>query len=159
MKATARLLGAAIVSILALTSAPSADLKSFDWLAGTWKRESRGGEIHETWKILGERTLEGRSYFVASATGERRLSEALLLAEMGGEIFYIPRPMENPYPVAFKLVSLEGKIAVFENPEHDFPQRILYTRNENGSMTVSIEGPAEGHDRPRRIDFQFVRAD
>lgn len=81
-----------------------------------------------------------------------------MLVEMGGEIFYIPRPMENPLPVAFRLISHESGRAVFENPAHDFPTRIIYRRNDDGSMTARIEGPGEDGES-RGIDFHFRRVD
>ena len=45
-------------------------------------------------------------------------------------------------PVAFRLVSASGTEAVFENPQHDFPQRIRYVRaGDRLTATISaIDG-------------------
>ena len=39
----------------------------------------------------------------------------------------------------FMLVRLDGQSAVFENMEHDFPQRIIY-RREGDQLTARVEG-------------------
>ena len=51
----------------------------------------------------------------------------------------------------FKLVRTRGQEAVFENSEHAFPQRIIYRRNQDGSLTARIEGDRGG--RIARMDL------
>jgi hypothetical protein len=140
---------------VACSTAVAGDLDGLRWLEGTWKRDTSRGAVYERWLVASERTFEGESWR-ESESGERRPGESMLLAVMGGEVFYIPRPVENPYPVAFKLVETTAHQAVFENPQHDFPTRIGYRREEDDSMTAWIEGPGEGHE-PRRIEFRFKR--
>ena len=41
------------------------------------------------------------------------------------------------------MESRRGK-AVFENPAHDFPQRILYWLDGAGALHARIEGPQDG---------------
>jgi len=147
------------LALACTTSTHGGPLEQFDWLAGTWTRESASATVYESWRVLSERTMEGQSHVVLKTTGERRLAESLLLVEMGGEIYYIPRPPENPYPVTFRLTSHDDGVAVFENPQHDFPTKIVYRRNDDGSMTASIEGPTERPGEPGRIDFHFTRED
>jgi hypothetical protein len=43
---------------------------------------------------------------------------------------------------------------VFENAGHDFPQRIIYRRNADGTMTARIEGSTNG--RQRGVDFSYT---
>jgi hypothetical protein len=45
---------------------------------------------------------------------------------------------------------------VFENPEHDFPQRVGYKRNGSDALDAWIEGRANG--KSRRVDFSYQRA-
>jgi len=51
-----------------------------------------------------------------------------------------------------KLIA-DGQL-VFENPEHDFPQRIGYERDGDG-MRAWIEGTLDG--RSRRVEFAYMR--
>ena len=148
---------AALMLVLASSAVPAGDLDKLRWLEGTWKRDSSRGAVYERWRVLSEHTFEGDSWRVSS-TGERRHGESLLLVEMGGDLFYIPKPAENPYPVAFKLTEISAEQVVFENPKHDFPTRIGYARQADATLTVWIEGPGDG-DEPRRIEFHFKRAD
>jgi hypothetical protein len=53
-------------------------------------------------------------------------TESLRLVAMSDEIFFIAKVASNPLPVAFKLTQCANKIAVFENPHHDFPQTLSY---------------------------------
>jgi len=145
----------AVIPVLVSSAVFAGDLDKLRWLEGTWKRDSSRGAVYERWRLLSEHTFEGDSWR-ESSSGERRHGESLLLVEMGGEVFYIPKPAENPYPVAFKLTEITAEQVVFENPEHDFPNRIGYARQGDAAMTVWIEGPGEG-DEPRRIEFHFKR--
>ena len=45
---------------------------------------------------------------------------------------------------------------VFENPEHDFPQRVGYRRDGADGLQAWIEGQANG--KSRRVDFSYQRA-
>ena len=135
------------------------ELDRLKWLEGNWKRESSGGgTIHESWSFVSDRTAEGRSWRELPG-GNSRVAESMLLGKIGDALFYIPRPRKkNAFPIAFKLVELSDSRAVFENPEHDFPKRIGYMRNDDGSLNAWIEGPtAEG--KPHRIDFHFQRSE
>jgi hypothetical protein len=49
-------------------------------------------------------------------------------------------------------MALGGKRAVFENPRHDFPQRIVYELSAEGHLIASI-GFAKG-GRPQRFEFK-----
>lgn len=108
-----------------------------------------------TWRQLSERTFEGESFRVSKATGDTVFAESLLLVEMASEIFYIPKVVENKYPVPFKLISFEKTKVVFENLEHDFPQRIINVRNSDDSISAYDGGRKNGEER--QIEFQFQR--
>ncbi len=50
-------------------------------------------------------------------------------------------------------VSLGDSVVSFENPEHDFPQRITYRRRSDGGVTAraeSVTGEPRGFDVPYR---------
>ncbi len=141
----------------ALAQSQAPNLKDFEWLLGTWKRESAKSVTLESWRKLSERTFEGEGVRRSKATGDSVLVESLLLAEMRGEIFYLAKVAENRLPVAFRLTSLGGGRAVFENPEHDFPQRITYIRNADGSLLVITAGKVGGQGEAKQIEFSFQK--
>ena len=85
----------------------------------------------------------------------REYEFTLLRQEPNGEIVYIASPSQQTQ-TAFKLTSLRNGEAVFENPEHDFPKKIVYARQPDGSLLAAIEGP--GRDgKTRRVEYPFKR--
>mgnify|MGYP000234336768 CR=1 FL=1 len=58
-------------------------------------------------------------------------------------------------PVAFRMVRLTEGEVVFENPAHDFPQRILY-RQVAGGLAARIEGRENGKDRAEEFPYRRV---
>ena len=48
---------------------------------------------------------------------------------------------------AFRLIANADRRAVFANPEHDYPQRILYWIDEDGALHARIEGTQNGENR------------
>jgi hypothetical protein len=42
------------------------------------------------------------------------------------------------------MVELGDSRAVFENPEHDFPKRIIYRLTPDGSLNARVEGIEKG---------------
>lgn len=157
------LMRAMMLIVLSAMTAPAADppaagprLADLDWMVGSWSRESRRGTLRENWTRLSETTWEGRACLVPKEGGACVPIEDLLLVEMGGGIFYIPKVAENDYPVPFRLTRLEGRSVEFENPEHDFPTKISYTLTEDGTLLAAIDGPGDDGE-PRRIEFRFRR--
>jgi len=79
----------------------------------------------------------------------------LLRQEPNGDILYIASPSKQTQ-TAFKLTSLRNGQAVFENPQHDFPTKIVYGLQADGSLLAAIEGP--GRDgKPRRVEYPYKR--
>ena len=142
-----------VLATMALTASPGrAD--DFDWLIGEWTRETRGGIATEVWTRVSDHTLEGSGLFTAGE--ETRVTEHLRLELFGDEWFYTAKPPVNPYPTPFKLVSTDRRRFVFENPNHDFPQRILYVREDDGGLLVTISRmDAAAADE---VHFRFSRA-
>lgn len=134
---------------------PVSPLEQLSWLAGTWRRETAQALTYETWRQLSNSTFEGESFRLAKASGDTVFTESLLLVAMQEAVFYIPKVAENAYPVPFKLTVLEDDRAIFENPRHDFPQRVIYARSGHDAFTATVEGELNG--KQRRIDFHFVR--
>jgi hypothetical protein len=85
----------------------------------------------------------------------REYEFTLLRQEANGDILYVASPSKQT-ETAFKLTSLRDGEAVFENPEHDFPKKVIYARQPDGSLLAAIEGP--GRDgKTRRVEYPFKR--
>jgi hypothetical protein len=124
-------------------------------MLGSWKLESARNSTIEQWRRFSDRTFEGTSERISKSTGDVTFREDLLLVVMGEEVFYIPKVAENEYPVPFKMISIESDRVTFENPSHDFPQRIVYVLNADGSMTATVSGVEGGEEN--EIVFHYLK--
>jgi hypothetical protein len=129
------------------------DLDSLAWLGGCWNGGGDTRVYQEHWMKPSGKTMLGMSRNVAN--GRTVEYEFLRLhEEANGEIFYTAHP-SGQNETSFKLVKLKEGEAVFENPEHDFPQRIIYKLEDNGSLNARIEGKSKGKERG--VDFPMKR--
>ena len=77
--------------------------------------------------------------------------EFLRIVERDGGLVYIAQP-GGASPTEFVLTELGAKRAVFENPRHDYPKRIVYELSAEGGLSATI-GFAKGGS-PRRFEFK-----
>ena len=70
-----------------------------------------------------------------------------------GDIYYVAHPSGQAQD-SFKLAKYDKGVLFFENPQHDFPQRIIYRLNGN-SLIARIEGTSKG--KQRSSDFPMLK--
>jgi hypothetical protein len=122
---------------LALLAAGPADLA---FLKGAWEGGRPGMKFEERWTEEAGGLMLGISRTVK---GEKAIGFEFLRIEFRAEgIFYVAQPGGRP-KTEFKLTASDGKSATFENPAHDHPKMIRYTRTEDGSLRADLDG-AEG---------------
>ena len=80
--------------------------------------------------------------------------EQLQIREEQGVLIYTAKPARQPQ-ASFRVTAADGDAVVFENPTHDFPQRISYRRQPDGSLLARIEGELRG--QPRAVEFPMRR--
>ena len=130
-------------------------VRKFSWLNGTWTNISAEGSLYEIWRPESDSTLEGISFMTSN--NDTVFSEKMRIEFSNNECCYIPvvKNQNDGKPVIFKLISeIDGKY-VFENPEHDFPQRIVYSNATTDSLHAWIDGMQNGKFREEH--FYFVR--
>lgn len=127
------------------------------WIAGCWQGEMRGGaKTQEQWMKPEGDSMLGMSRTVVN--GKTPFFEFLQIKREGDDLVYIARP-QGKDPTPFKLVKLNDNAAIFENLEHDFPQRIVYQRQIDGSLFAVIEGEEKGKTKRVEFPMQRVRCD
>lgn len=137
------------LSALGANAMESAKIENFAWLAGTWS--SVGGEkgTVEMWTEAAGGSMLGVARTVKNS--ETVAYEYLRISEgADGGIIYIANPAGQS-ETTFHLVEWGEKNAVFENLEHDFPQRIIYRMQSDGVLLARVEGEVKG--KVRTIDF------
>ncbi len=80
--------------------------------------------------------------------------EFLQVRVQEGRIVYIAKPSGQP-EARFTATTVSAREVVFENPAHDFPQRIIYRLQPDGNIGARIEGTDKG--QTRGIDFPMKR--
>ena len=80
--------------------------------------------------------------------------EFLILREVGEQLEYESHP-SGQRSAKFLSTTVSDAMVLFENPQHDFPQRIGYRREGTTSMVAWIEGTDKG--QARRIEFPYRR--
>src|SRR4051794_17498564 len=129
------------------------DLTALAWMTGSW--EHREGDVLSEEHWLPPRG--GLMLGLDRTTGGDRppFFEFLRIAVTERGITYFAGPNGRP-PAGVFLVEGEGARAVFENPELDFPQRVLYWLDETGALCARIEGTSGGE--PRSREWRWERA-
>lgn len=122
------------------------------WLSGCWAAVGGEAGSGEQWMAPAGGTLLGMSRTVKN--GKTTAWEFVQIREVDGQLAYVAKPHSQP-EATFKLVSLEGSGAVFENPRHDFPQRIIYKR-EGDRLEARIEGTVNGTAKGKSFPLQRV---
>jgi hypothetical protein len=113
-------------------------LGSLEWLSGSWSMERQGTVIEEQWTAPRGGMMLGVSRTVKLSPEKTLAFEFLRIEQRGDSLVYVAQPGGHP-PTEFKLESASENQFVFTNLQHDFPKRIRYTRNSDGSLTARIE--------------------
>lgn len=145
---------AAFLTLLLVTNASTQTptLADISWISGDWQTVPGGrAQIEEHWTQAAGATMMGVSRTVA---GEKTVEfEYLRIEQRADGIYYVAHPKARCPGTDFKLTRASATEAVFENPQHDFPKRIIYRKGGDDSLTASIDG-GEG---TKAMSFAFRR--
>lgn len=133
----------------ALAQTP-ARVQSLDWMRGTWVSESPRGTVTESWIGPGNGMLAAVN--LSAFRNGRDTYEFLRIADTAGGFSYFASP-DGVKPVEFPLKDMGPQRVVFENPAHDFPQRIVYWR-DGPALVARIEGTIRGKERSEEWRFK-----
>ena len=126
-------------------------INKISWLSGCWKMIEGDLTIRELWMTASGGMMIGMSQSVSN--DKTSGFEFLRIEEQDGKLVYTAIP-SGQTETSFYQVELNDTLAVFENLEHDFPQRIIYTLINKDSLNARVEavtnGKLEGFDIPMR---------
>jgi hypothetical protein len=142
------------------TDAPA--LAELAWLAGSWEIRLPSGLVEEHWMQPRGASMIGMARTVQ---GDATVAfECLRIEEREDGLVYCAAPGGGAW-TEFALAEVVDGAFVFSNPEHDFPQRIVYGPlvAERGagadgerSFRARIEGQVDG--TPQGQDFPYRAA-
>ena len=125
---------------------PAEVLADMDWLAGTWSGDMWGGRFvayystPEGGKIIGHSKLlkDGEEAFFEFEVFEGR-----------EQVVWV-----QPYPGGRRAVGMQlathdpkARKAVFENPDKDYPTRIVYHRKSENELVITLSDPHGESDK------------
>jgi hypothetical protein len=145
---------AVLFTLLLITNASTQTpvLTDIAWISGAWQTEPGGRrQIEEHWTAVAGASMLGMGRTVA---GDKTVEfEYLRIEQRADGIYYVAHPKARCPGTDFKLTRASATEAVFENPQHDFPKRIIYRKTGNDSLTATTDG-GEG---TRAISFAYRR--
>lgn len=148
-----RLIVALSVVLSIQAGAQASPLARAGWLAGCWELRAPNRVTLEMWMPpLGDLMLGASRTTVGSTTAE---FEQLKLKVEGERLLYVATP-SGQTETSFASATISDTLIVFENPAHDFPQKIIYRRRGADSIVARIEGP--GPNGPRGSNFPMRRS-
>ena len=113
----------------------AATIDQVGWMAGTWVGNAGAATFEERWT-----PPAGGAMLAVSRTlkaGRMAAFEFLRIVERDGGLVYVAQPGGKP-PTDFTLTAVSANSATFENPEHDFPKVIRYTKRADGTLEARV---------------------
>jgi hypothetical protein len=131
----------------------SAGVRQLAWLSGCWAADGGEPGSGETWTTAAGGTLLGTGRTIRK--GRTVEHEFMVIQPDGdeGRLSFSALPSGQRL-TRFVQVKLTADEVVFENPQHDFPQRVAY-RRDGPRLKARIEGLRNGSLRV--IEFPMTR--
>lgn len=146
------LLGFAALGCLGFTPRQRDSIDRVRWLVGCWAAASAQRTVYEQWTSPQGGAMLGTSRTVS---GDSLVEyEFVVLRQQGDRLAYQAHPSGQP-TATFLSTSVSDSSVVFENLQHDFPQRVGYDRRGADSLVAWISGPRGS--TTQRIDFRYGR--
>jgi hypothetical protein len=141
------------LAVLAASHAAASDVTALAWMAGCWAPEKGDAGSVEHWLAPAGGTMLGVSRTVKNGeTVEFEFMQLRVNAE--GKLVFIALP-SGQKETTFVALSLGKESVTFENPQHDFPQKVSYRLESGDRLVGRIEGNRGG--TLRGIDFPMRR--
>jgi Domain of unknown function (DUF6265) len=124
-----------LLVLLAATPLQPAKIEDLAWMEGHWAATIDGVATEEIWSAPGGGMMLGMHRDIRKT---KTSFEFFRVAETPEGLVYFAQPSGRP-PTPFHLTEARKNWVVFENPEHDFPKRIIYSR-EGNALCASVDG-------------------
>lgn len=146
-----------IFSIIAIISCKKQDkkensikkydqLKKASWFLGNWENNSKETHFKESWNQKNDSCYFAESVVIVEK--DTVFYEKMDLYQVQDSLIMkiSVKDQNKEKPVSFYMTKSSEKELVFENPKHDFPTKIVYTKITNDSMVGSIYGNKDGKE-------------
>lgn len=130
------------------------DINALSWMSGSWVGSFHGRPMEAQYSSANGGVIVGYTKIYNGDQSEFFEFEKFQVVD--GRIELSPSPFGHQ-GVPFAIQSISATKAVFENPQHDFPNRIIYELKPNGEMFARIEGQKNGQFVFENFNFQRVK--
>ncbi|WP_296151419.1 DUF6265 family protein [uncultured Flavobacterium sp.] len=132
-------------------------IENANWLIGRWENNSEEGNLSEFWTRENDSTFHGESYFVIGK--DTVFGEKVELMQRGKDFIFEARvaKQNDEKPVPFKLTKSSKTEMVWENPAHDFPNKIVYQKVGKDSLVAEIFGTKDGKPKSEIFKMKKVK--
>lgn len=139
---------------LALASGNAcADISDLSWMTGCWALTGQESGSIEQWSGPAGGTMFGFSRVVSN--GKTVAFEYLRIITEDDDVIALIASPSGQETARFELKEMSEDKVVFENPDHDFPQTIIYRLDVDKNLIGRIEGTI--NSTPRAADFPMTR--
>ena len=135
-----RIIGAALAFLLTAQAAPRTAMDDLGWMSGQWRTQD--GATEEAWTAPRGGMMLGIGRTVRDNIA-REYEFLRLQAGADGVPVYWASP-NGVAPVGFRLTEAGPSSATFDNPAHDYPQRIRY-RRDGDALVATISAIDDSH--------------
>jgi hypothetical protein len=121
-------------------------LKKVNWFLGTWENLSATARFEEIWSKVNDSTFLGKSIVVV--VRDTVFYEKMDLFQKNDSLILkiSVKNQNKEKPISFYMTKSDGNEVTFENPKHDFPTKIVYTKITKDSLIAVIYGKKDGKD-------------
>jgi len=127
-------------------------LDRIGWLAGCWETQGGSTVVEEQWMRPRGGSMLGMSRTIRA--GSTVGWELVRIEVRADRLVFVAEPSGQAM-AEFAEVALTDSSVSFENPYHDFPQRITYRRQRDGALTARVESVTG--ETPRGFDLVHSR--
>ena len=147
---------ACLVAMFVLPASASPDsISDLAWLSGCWAASNQEAGSREQWMPPAGGTMLGVNRTVRDSKTVAFEFMRIIERDDGG-LEFIASP-SGKGTTSFFMVSVNDREVIFENPDHDFPQRIIYRLLSDEDLLGRIEGTING--KARAVDFPMKRTE
>jgi hypothetical protein len=133
-----------LLFVVICASASAQSVNDLSWLTGTWNRTNvKAGRVaHERWV----KTAEGFQGWGVNLNGaDTTFVEKLRIVSKDNKLYYVADVPQNKESTYFLIKEISANSFTCENPQHDFPKKIVYQLDGN-KLKATISGNGKSMD-------------
>lgn len=125
----------------------------FEKMIGKWKAADGDMAFYETWEQKGERMIGGGIILQGKDTA---FGEKLIVEYINNKLVYIA-DVQGQSPVMFTCTKMNEANWIFENSDHNFPNKISYNLISSTKLLVILEGVEENVAKKEQLNFTKIQ--